>query len=136
MANDLSVGGDMLAHQNLLPPEPEAPETVADYAALADRLAARYQHAMRMYDMPVLIETSANHAAWLVSWEPGQRRDAETRRVCRLVAVLDGTLTERTPTGVRPVHRHTQRFHPPGCWPELVNDTTRPATAVLIYFRS
>ncbi|WP_155589808.1 hypothetical protein [Streptomyces cavernae] len=55
--------------------------------------------------------------------------------MCRLVTVLDGTLTEDTRTTSRALAPHTHRFHPPGCWPELVNATAEPATALVLSFR-
>lgn len=150
MNSDLSIAGDPLAVPHLLPPVPGHPATVAEFAGLARTIAAdrsrwaplvRYDATTRWY---ARLETGPGYEVWLLSWVPGQGTGMHDHgRSCGVLTVLEGALTERTPTALRTLvpggaasapNRSWGRVFAPGYAHEIVNDSLEPAVSLHVYF--
>jgi predicted metal-dependent enzyme (double-stranded beta helix superfamily) len=145
MYSDVSVAGDPLALPHLLPPVPQHPGTVAEFAGLARAIAAdrarwapvvRYDTASRWYSR---LHTGPGYEVWLLSWLPGQGSGPHDHgRSSGVLTVLDGELREhaRTARGEarRTLSRGAQRVFAPGYVHEVVNDSLEPAVSLHVYF--
>lgn len=141
MLSDIQIGGDPLAEQHLLPPPPEHPATVAEFAALARAVAAerarwaplvRYDATTRWYHR---LHTGPGYEVWLLSWLPGQGSGAHGHGPSSgVLTVLEGALTEHARARRRILTPGAQRVFAPGYVHEVVNDSRRPAVSLHVYF--
>jgi quercetin dioxygenase-like cupin family protein len=145
MYSDVSIAGDPLALPHLLPPVPQHPSTVAEFAGLARSLAAdrerwttlvRYDATTRWY---ARLRTGPGYEVWLLSWLPGQSSGLHDHgRSCGVFTVAQGALRERALTArgeaVRTLVPGTQRVFAPGYVHEVVNDSLEPAVSLHVYF--
>ncbi|MER0446125.1 cysteine dioxygenase family protein [Streptomyces sp. Edi4] len=139
--SDLQIAGDILEVQHLLQPAREHPATVAEFAGLARSLAAdpsqwaplvQYDAASRWYHR---LRTGPGYEVWLLSWVPGQRSGVHDHGASSgVLTVLDGTLTEHTERGARPLAAGSQRVFAPGYVHEVVNDSLEPAVSLHVYY--
>ncbi|MDI5965206.1 cysteine dioxygenase [Streptantibioticus silvisoli] len=141
----MSIAGDPLAFPHLLPPVPEHPATVAEFAGLARSVAAdrasweplvRYDALSRWY---ARLRTGPGYEVWLLSWLPGQSSGRHDHGPSSgVLTVLRGSLTEHAtgPSGAaeRRLTTGAQRVFVPGYVHEVVNDTLEPAISVHVYF--
>jgi predicted metal-dependent enzyme (double-stranded beta helix superfamily) len=153
MYSDVEIAGDPLALPHLLPPVPQHPGTVAEFAGLARSIAAdrarwapqvRYDPVTRWY---ARLHTGPGYEVWLLSWLPGQSSGRHDHgRSSGVLTVLQGTLHERAHTA-RSEAPHTptrtlthtltpgqQRAFAPGYRHEVVNDSLEGAVSLHIYF--
>ncbi|MDT0310237.1 cysteine dioxygenase family protein [Streptomyces sp. DSM 44917] len=142
MDNDNEIAGDPSQIPHLLPPVPEHPSTVAEFAALAGSLAGdrecwaplvRYDAASRWYHR---LRTGPGYEVWLLSWVPGQGSGRHDHGPSHgLYTVLAGALTEDTAgRGTRVLTPGSMRFCPPGHVHEVVNAALEPAVSLHVYF--
>ncbi|MFD9870324.1 cysteine dioxygenase [Streptomyces niveus] len=139
--SDLQIAGDLLEVPHLLQPAREHPATVAEFAGLARAIAAdrarwaalvEYDATTRWYHR---LSTGPGYEVWLLSWVPGQRSGLHDHgRSSGVLTVLDGELTERTPTASRTLPGGAQRVFAPGYVHEVVNDSLEPAVSLHIYY--
>lgn len=146
--SDVSIAGDPLALPHLLPPVPQHPGTVAEFAGLARTLAAdrahwaplvRYDATSRWYTR---LRKGPGYEVWLLSWLPGQSSGLHDHGGSSAVlTVLDGTLHERSLTRAgdggetrRSLSPGAQRAFAPGYVHEVVNDSLEPAVSLHVYF--
>ena len=147
MNSDVQIAGDPLAIPHLLPPVPQHPATLAEYAGLLRAVAAdrgtwadliEYDATSRWYHR---LRTGPGYELWLLSWVPGQGSGRHDHgRSGGLLTVLDGELTEHTP-GTRPgtadrirvLRPGDLRVLPAGHIHEVVNDTLAPAVSLHLY---
>jgi quercetin dioxygenase-like cupin family protein len=149
MYSDVSIAGDPLALPHLLPPVPQHPSTVAEFAGLARSIAAdrarwtamvRYDATTRWY---ARLQTGPGYEVWLLSWLPGQTSGLHDHgRSSGVLTVLEGTLRERVVAAGRSGAGETsrvlteghQRAFAPGYVHEVTNDSLEPAVSVHVYF--
>lgn len=149
MNSDIEIAGDPLAIPHLLPPLPRHPSTVAEFAGLARAVAAdrarwatlvRYDATTRWY---ARLETGPGYEVWLLSWVPGQGTGPHDHgRSSGMLTVLQGALTERTPTsdqvpapgGPQVLAPGDLRVLAPGYVHDVVNDSLEPAVSLHVYF--
>ncbi|ONK13894.1 cysteine dioxygenase family protein [Streptomyces sp. MP131-18] len=142
MDNDNEIAGDPLAIPHLLPPVPEHPATVAQFAGLAAALAGdracwaplvRYDAASRWYHR---LRTGPGYEVWLLSWVPGQGSGRHDHGASNGVyTVLQGALTEHADgRGSRVLTPGSLRVFAPGYVHEVVNAALTPAVSLHIYF--
>src|SRR5882757_3849561 len=141
MYSDVSIAGDPLALPHLLPPVPQRPSTVAEFAGLARSIAAdrtrwaplvSYDATTRWY---ARLQTGPGYEVWLLSWVPGQGSGLHDHGGSSgVLTVLDGTLTERTEHGTRALGTRSQRVFAPGYVHEVVNDSLEPAVSLHVYY--
>lgn len=148
MYSDVSIAGDPLALPHLLPPVPQHPSTVAEFAGLARSLAAdrarwaplvRYDATTRWY---ARLQTGPGYEVWLLSWLPGQSSGLHDHGDSSgVLTVLQGALSERArPAGDdgaetgRSLTGGDQRVFAPGYVHEVVNDSLEPAVSLHVYF--
>ncbi|WP_059007266.1 cysteine dioxygenase [Streptomyces specialis] len=142
MDNDNEIAGDPLAIPHLLPPAPEHPATVAQFAALAAALAGdracwaplvRYDAVSRWYHR---LLTGPGYEVWLLSWVPGQGSGRHDHGGSNgLYTVLSGALTEHAVgRGSRVLTPGSMRVFAPGYVHEVVNASLEPAASLHIYF--
>ncbi|MFE3601545.1 cysteine dioxygenase [Streptomyces sp. NPDC059096] len=139
--SDIQIAGDLLEVQHLLRPAREHPVTVAEFAGLARTLAAdratwaphvRYDATTRWYRR---LRTGPGYEVWLLSWVPGQGSGSHDHgRSSGVLTVLDGELTERSPSGSRTLAPGAQRVFAPGYVHEVVNAALEPAVSLHIYY--
>jgi hypothetical protein len=150
MNSDVSIAGDPLAIPHLLPPVPQHPATVAEFAGLARTIAADRAHwaPLVQYDATsrwyARLRTGPGYEVWLLSWVPGQSSGPHDHGSSSgVLTVLQGSLTEhrRSASGASPRTRvprslaaGSQRVFAPGYIHEIVNDTLEPAVSLHIYF--
>lgn len=140
MNNDNEIAGDPTALPHLLPPAPEQPCTVAEFAGLAARLAARRERWSPLVEFdPVSrwyhrLESGPGYEVWLLSWLPGQGSGRHDHGPSHGVfTVLDGELTERSP-GPRALRPGRLRVFAPGYVHEMVNASLEPAVSLHVYY--
>lgn len=145
MYSDVSIAGDPLALPHLLPPVPQHPSTVAEFAGLARTIAAararwaplvRYDATTRWY---ARLQTGPGYEVWLLSWLPGQSSGLHDHGGSSgVLTVLQGELRERAVSGGRETARALtggdQRAFAPGYVHEVVNDSLEPAVSLHVYF--
>jgi hypothetical protein len=145
MYSDVSIAGDPLALPHLLPPVPQHPSTVAEFAGLARSIAAdrarwaqqvRYDATTRWY---ARLQTGPGYEVWLLTWLPGQGSGLHDHgRSSGVLTVLRGALRERAvgPRGEsgRVLTTGHQRAFAPGYVHEVVNDSLEPAVSLHVYF--
>jgi quercetin dioxygenase-like cupin family protein len=145
MYSDVSIAGDPLALPHLLPPVPQHPSTVAEFAGLARSIAAdrarwaplvRFDPTTRWY---ARLQTGPGYEVWLLSWLPGQSSGLHDHGPSSGVfTVLEGTLRERAAGSAgesdRVLTPGRQRAFAPGYMHEVVNDSLEPAVSVHVYF--
>lgn len=145
MYSDVAIAGDPLALPQLLPPVPQHPSTVAEFAGLARSIAAdrerwaplvRYDATTRWY---ARLQTGPGYEVWLLSWLPGQGSGLHDHGGSSgVLTVLEGTLRERTlgrnGEAARALAGGDQRAFAPGYVHEVVNDALEPAVSLHIYF--
>ncbi|WUH93256.1 cysteine dioxygenase family protein [Streptomyces sp. NBC_00433] len=145
MYSDVSIAGDPLALPHLLPPVPQHPGTVAEFAGLARSIAAdrgrwaplvRYDATTRWY---ARLQTGPGYEVWLLSWLPGQGSGLHDHGGSSgVLTVVQGALRERVlgrhGESVRALAGGAQRAFAPGYVHEVVNDSLEPAVSVHIYF--
>ncbi|MFG1809228.1 cysteine dioxygenase [Streptomyces sp. NPDC049040] len=145
MYSDVSIAGDPLALPHLLPPVPQHPGTVAEFAGLARTIAAdhrqwaplvRYDATTRWYSR---LRTGPGYEVWLLSWLPGQGSGLHDHGASSgVLTVLRGALRERAlgrqGESVRTLARGGQRAFAPGYVHEVVNDSLEPAVSLHVYF--
>jgi hypothetical protein len=163
MYSDVSIAGDPLALPHLLPPVPQHPSTVAEFAGLARTIAAdralwapqvSYDATSRWY---ARLRTGPGYEVWLLSWLPGQSSGLHDHGPSSgVLTVLRGTLRERGVSGAgrggsgagrtdtrgdgpgreisRTLAEGAQRAFAPGYVHEVVNDTLEPAVSLHVYF--
>ncbi|MEW2520365.1 cysteine dioxygenase [Actinacidiphila alni] len=156
MYSDVSIAGDPLALPHLLPPVPQHPGTVAEFAGLARSIAAdrarwapqvRYDATSRWY---ARLRTGPGYEVWLLSWLPGQSSGLHDHGPSSgVLTVLQGSLRERSRTGAgvgpgagagtggeisRTLAEGAQRAFAPGYVHEVVNDALEPAVSLHVYF--
>lgn len=145
MYSDVSIAGDPLALPHLLPPVPQHPGTVAEFAGLARAIAAdrarwapvvRYDATTRWY---ARLDTGPGYEVWLLSWLPGQTSGRHDHgRSSGVLTVLDGELSESALTArgqtTRALGPGAQRAFAPGYVHEVVNDSLEPAVSLHVYF--
>ncbi|NUS13294.1 MAG: cysteine dioxygenase family protein, partial [Streptomyces sp.] len=145
MYSDVSIAGDPLALPHLLPPVPQHPGTVAEFAGLARTIAAdrarweplvRYDATTRWY---ARLQTGPGYEVWLLSWLPGQGSGRHDHGPSSgVLTVLGGTLRERARgargEAVRTLTAGHQRAFAPGYVHEVVNDSLEPAVSLHVYF--
>ncbi|HEY5836862.1 cysteine dioxygenase [Streptomyces sp.] len=145
MYSDVSIAGDPLALPHLLPPVPQHPSTVAEFAGLARSIAAdrerwaplvRYDATTRWY---ARLLTGPGYEVWLLSWLPGQSSGLHDHGgSCGVLTVLDGALRERAlparGESARTLATGAQRAFAPGYLHEVVNDSLEPAVSLHVYF--
>ena len=144
MYSDVSIAGDPLALPHLLPPVPQHPRTVAEFAGLARSIAAdrarwapqvRYDATTRWY---ARLQTGPGYEVWLLSWLPGQSSGLHDHgSSCGVLTVLEGTLHERALTAqgeARALVPGRQRVFAPGYVHEVVNDSLEGAVSLHVYF--
>lgn len=143
--SDVSIAGDPLALPHLLPPVPQHPSTVAEFAGLARSIAAdrarwaplvRYDATTRWY---ARLQTGPGYEVWLLSWLPGQSSGLHDHgRSSGVLTVLQGELRERALTARgetgRALAAGAQRAFAPGYVHEVVNDSLEPAVSLHVYF--
>jgi quercetin dioxygenase-like cupin family protein len=145
MYSDVSIAGDPLALPHLLPPVPQHPSTVAEFAGLARSIAAdrtrwaplvSYDATTRWY---ARLQTGPGYEVWLLSWLPGQSSGLHDHGGSSgVLTVLEGSLRERAlgsagETG-RVLATGHQRAFAPGYVHEVVNDSLEPAVSLHVYF--
>lgn len=145
MYSDVSIAGDPLALPHLLPPVPQHPATVAEFAGLARSVAAdrarwaplvRYDATTRWY---ARLQTGPGYEVWLLSWLPGQSSGLHDHGAsCGVLTVLEGTLREQARTArgetARTLAPGHQRVFAPGYVHEVVNDSLEGAVSLHVYF--
>jgi tellurite resistance-related uncharacterized protein len=149
MYSDVSIAGDPLALPHLLPPAPQHPGTVAEFAGLARTIAAdrgrwaplvRYDATTRWY---ARLQTGPGYEVWLLSWLPGQGSGLHDHGASHGVhTVLQGALRERSLAARGGTARETtrvltaghQRAFAPGYVHEVVNDSLDGAVSLHVYF--
>jgi cysteine dioxygenase type I len=145
MYSDVSIAGDPLALPHLLPPVPQHPRTVAEFAGLARSIATdraqwaplvRYDATTRWY---ARLRTGPGYEVWLLSWLPGQSSGLHDHgRSSGVLTVLDGTLRERALTArgkaTRSLASGAQRVFAAGYVHEVVNDSLDGAVSLHVYF--
>lgn len=145
MYSDVSIAGDPLALPHLLPPVPEHPSTVAEFAGLARSIAAdrarwaplvRYDATTRWY---ARLQTGPGYEVWLLSWLPGQSSGLHDHgRSSGVLTVLQGALRERALSAggeaARTLAEGHQRAFAAGYVHEVVNDSLEPAVSLHVYF--
>jgi hypothetical protein len=150
MYSDVSIAGDPLALPHLLPPVPQHPSTVAEFAGLARTIAAdrarwaplvRYDATTRWY---ARLQTGPGYEVWLLSWLPGQSSGLHDHGGSSgVLTVLQGALRERAVSGgavsggretTRTLTGGDQRAFAPGYIHEVVNDSLEPAVSLHVYF--
>jgi quercetin dioxygenase-like cupin family protein len=145
MYSDVSIAGDPLALPHLLPPVPQHPATVAEFAGLARSVAAdrdrwaplvRYDATARWY---ARLQAGPGYEVWLLSWLPGQGSGLHDHgRSSAVLTVLQGELRERALTArgetVRRLAPGAQRAFAAGYVHEVVNDALEPAVTLHVYF--
>jgi quercetin dioxygenase-like cupin family protein len=145
MYSDVSIAGDPLALPHLLPPVPQHPSTVAEFAGLARSIAAdrarwaplvRFDPTTRWY---ARLQTGPGYEVWLLSWLPGQSSGLHDHGPSSGVfTVLEGALRERAAGSAgesdRVLTPGRQRAFAPGYVHEVVNDSLEPAVSVHVYF--
>ncbi|WNI15784.1 cysteine dioxygenase [Actinacidiphila sp. ITFR-21] len=145
MYSDVSIAGDPLALPHLLPPVPQHPSTVAEFAGLARAVAAdralwvpmvRYDATTRWY---ARLQTGPGYEVWLLSWLPGQGSGRHDHGASSgVLGVLRGTLREHAlgagGESTRVLTAGLQRAFAPGYVHEVVNDSLEPAVSVHVYF--
>ncbi|TDC26228.1 cysteine dioxygenase [Streptomyces sp. 8K308] len=142
MDNDNEIAGNPLAIPHLLPPVPEHPATVAEFAALATALAGdrecwaplvRYDPSSRWYHR---LRTGPGYEVWLLSWVPGQGSGWHDHgESSGVYGVLAGALTETTADrGGRVLTPGSLRVLAPGFVHEVVNASLEPAVSLHVYF--
>jgi quercetin dioxygenase-like cupin family protein len=142
MDNDNEIAGDPSAIPHLLPPRPEHPTTVAQFAALATALAGdreswaplvRYDPASRWYHR---LRTGPGYEVWLLSWVPGQGSGRHDHGASHGVyTVLSGALTEHADgRGSRVLTPGSLRVFAPGYVHEVVNASLEGAVSLHVYF--
>lgn len=160
MYSDVSIAGDPLALPHLLPPVPQHPSTVAEFAGLARSIAAdrerwapqvRYDATTRWY---ARLRTGPGYEVWLLSWLPGQSSGLHDHGPSSgVLTVLQGALRERALPGEgsgggpddgsghgsgaevsRVLVAGAQRAFAAGYVHEVVNDALEPAVSLHVYF--
>ena len=145
MYSDVSIAGDPLALPHLLPPAPQHPSTVAEFAGLARSIAAdrarwapqvHYDATTRWYSR---LLTGPGYEVWLLSWLPGQGSGLHDHgRSSGVLTVLEGALHERALTAQGETRRvlapGRQRVFAPGYVHEVVNDSLEGAVSLHVYF--
>jgi predicted metal-dependent enzyme (double-stranded beta helix superfamily) len=145
MYSDVSIAGDPLELPHLLPPVPQHPRTVAEFAGLARSIAAdrerwapqvRYDATTRWY---ARLQTGPGYEVWLLSWLPGQGSGLHDHgRSNGLLTVLDGTLHERALAAGGETRRTLtaghQRVSAPGYVHDVVNESLDGAVSLHVYF--
>ncbi|MBD0738428.1 cysteine dioxygenase [Streptomyces sp. CBMA29] len=159
MYSDVSIAGDPLALPHLLPPVPQHPRTVAEFAGLARSIAAdrerwasqvRYDATTRWY---ARLRRGPGYEVWLLSWLPGQSSGLHDHGLSSgVLTVLQGALRERALPGAsvpgasaggsdgvgrevtRALSAGAQRAFAPGYVHEVVNDALEPAVSLHVYF--
>jgi quercetin dioxygenase-like cupin family protein len=145
MNSDVSIAGDPLAIPHLLPPVPQHPATVAEFAGLARTIAADRAHwaPLVQYDATsrwyARLRTGPGYEVWLLSWVPGQSSGLHDHgRSSGVLTVLQGSLTERRRHTSGMAHRTltpgSQQVFAPEYIHEIVNDALEPAVSLHIYF--
>jgi hypothetical protein len=143
--SDVAIAGDPLALPHLLPPVPQHPATVAEFAGLARAVAAdraqweplvRYDATSRWY---ARLRTGPGYELWLLSWLPGQGSGLHDHGASSgVLTVLTGSLRERSRGAagetVRVLAPGAQRAFAPGYVHEVVNDSLEPAVSLHVYF--
>ncbi|MFI0896064.1 cysteine dioxygenase [Streptomyces sp. NPDC020983] len=143
--SDVAIAGDPLALPHLLPPVPQHPATVAEFAGLARAVAAdraqweplvRYDPTSRWY---ARLRTGPGYEVWLLSWLPGQGSGLHDHGPSSgVLTVLGGSLRERARgtagETVRVLGTGAQRAFAPGYVHEVVNDSLEPAVSLHVYF--
>jgi hypothetical protein len=145
MLSDVSIAGDPLELPHLLPPRPQHPATVAEFAGLARRIAAdraawsplvRYDAASRWY---ARLATGPGYEVWLLSWLPGQGSGLHDHGPSSgVLTVLEGELRERALTArgetTRMLTAGHQRAFAPGYVHEVDNASLEGAVSLHVYF--
>lgn len=145
MYSDVSIAGDPLALPHLLPPVPQHPSTVAEFAGLARAIAADrgrwaplvgYDATTRWY---ARLQTGPGYEVWLLSWLPGQGSGLHDHGPSSgVLTVLRGELRENVRgaggEAVRTLRLGDQRAFAPGYVHEVVNDALEPAVSLHVYF--
>ncbi|CAG7636328.1 cysteine dioxygenase [Actinacidiphila bryophytorum] len=145
MYSDVSIAGDPLALPHLLPPVPQHPGTVAEFAGVARSIAAdrgrwaplvRYDATTRWY---ARLQTGPGYEVWLLSWLPGQSSGLHDHGGSSgVLTVLQGALRERAlgrrGETTRLLTGGGQRAFAPGYVHEVVNDRLEPAVSLHVYF--
>jgi predicted metal-dependent enzyme (double-stranded beta helix superfamily) len=145
MYSDVAIAGDPLALPHLLPPVPQHPSTVAEFAGLARSIAAdrarwapqvRYDATTRWY---ARLHTGPGYEVWLLSWLPGQSSGLHDHGDSSgVLTVLEGALHERARTAqgeaLRALSPGQQRAFAPGYRHEIVNDSLEGAVSLHVYF--
>lgn len=145
MHSDVSIAGDPLALPHLLPPVPQHPGTVAEFAGLARSVAAdrgrwaplvRYDATTRWY---ARLQTGPGYEVWLLSWLPGQGSGLHDHGGSSgVLTVVQGALRERAlgrrGDTTRRLVGGDQRAFAPGYVHEVVNDSLEPAVSLHVYF--
>ncbi|MYS21616.1 Cysteine dioxygenase type I [Streptomyces sp. DvalAA-14] len=145
MYSDVSIAGDPLALPHLLPPVPQHPSTVAEFAGLARSIAAdrarwaaqvRYDATTRWY---ARLQTGPGYEVWLLSWLPGQGSGLHDHgKSSGVLTVLHGALRERALGSRGEASRELtpghQRAFATGYVHEVVNDSLEPAVSLHVYF--
>ena len=139
MNNDNEIAGDPTALPHLLPPAPQHPCTVAQFAGLVSRLAARRDHWSPLVDFDATsrwyhrLRTGPGYEVWLLSWLPGQGSGRHDHGPSHGVfTVLDGELTERARVA-RTLRPGELRVFAPGYVHEMVNASLGPAVSLHLY---
>ncbi|NYI06152.1 cysteine dioxygenase [Allostreptomyces psammosilenae] len=149
--SDISIAGDPLALADRAVPRGEHPGTLADLAAVAERLAAeperwlpllRFDPLTRWYTR---LEAGPRHEAWLLSWLPGQGSGRHDHGASTGVfTVVQGVLTEYTGAPAGPAARAGRdagrrlapgrlRVAAPGTVHEVLNSELLPAASIHVY---
>lgn len=139
--SDLQIAGDILEVPHLLQPVREHPATVAEFAGLARSIAAdraqwahliRYDATTRWYHR---LRVGPGYEVWLLSWVPGQGSGRHDHGASSgVLTVLEGELTEHSPSGSRALVPGAQRVFAPGYVHEVQNDALAPAVSLHVYF--
>ncbi|MEN3584701.1 cysteine dioxygenase family protein [Streptomyces sp. ZYX-F-203] len=138
--SDLQIAGDILQVPHLLRTPRRHPSTVADFLGLARSLAAeperwrqlvRYDPTSRWYHR---LRSGPGYEVWLLSWLPGQGTGRHDHGGSSgLLTVLEGSLTEHSPSGTRTLRPGPHRVFAPGYTHEVVNDAWEPAVSLHVY---
>lgn len=145
MYSDVSIAGDPLALPHLLPPVPQHPSTVAEFAGLARSIAAdrgrwaplvRYDATTRWY---ARLQTGPGYEVWLLSWLPGQGSGLHDHGGSSgVLTIVRGSLRERAlgrhGETARALAAGNQRAFAPGYVHEVVNQSLEPAVTLHVYF--
>jgi quercetin dioxygenase-like cupin family protein len=142
MDNDNEIAGDPLTAAHLLPPAPEHPSTIGQFAALANAIAGdrgrwaplvRFDAVSRWYHR---LRSGPGYEVWLLSWVPGQGSGPHGHGPSHGVyTVLDGALTERAEgRGTHVLTPGSLRVFAPGYVHEMINVTLEPAVSLHVYF--